>query len=171
MLTVSELRKYVTTALEDSALQGLLTAAYEAIDPRLPSGPQTELLTTDATVLVLSYPAASITSIEDCGATLDVTDYQRISPTMLRRLDTGTNPDRLWRQPLIEYVTVPSDAERDRMAIALVQLDLNFKPGLASFRIGEYQESFAGAGGSGMGYAADREAILNSYLQQVGAFV
>jgi hypothetical protein len=169
VLTVTQLRQYVTTALEESALQGLLTAAYQAIDPRLPSGPQSELLTTEASTLVLSLPAASITSIVDRGDTLDPDDYQVISPTMLRRLHTGPNPARIWYRPFVTYLPMASEAERDRMAVALVKLDLTHKPGLTGFRIGEYQESFAT--GEGSDYAASREAILSSYGRSEGAFV
>lgn len=171
MLTAATLRAYITTALDDTALQGLLDAAYQAIDPRLPTGPQTELLTSGADLLVLSLPAASITSIVDSDVELDPDDYQVVSPTMLRRLATGTHPRRIWIRPLVTYVAVAADAERDRMAIALVRLELGFKPGLTSLRIGEYQESYGTGTGGGSSYAQDREAILSSYGQGGGAFV
>lgn len=172
MLTVTQLRRFVPTALEDADLQGLLNAAYQAIDPRLPSGPQTELLTVGADVLVLSLPATSISSIVDRSIELEADDYEVISPTMLRRLTTGTNPTRLWYRPLVTYVAAAADAERDRMAIDLVKLELNFQPGLTSRRIGEYSETFGVASAAGgTDYASAREAILSSYGQGGGAFV
>lgn len=169
MLAVADLRRRITTALEDSDLQGLLNAAYQAIDGRVPSGPQTELLRVDAgDLVVLSYPARSITSIRDRGVDLDPDDWAQLSPTLLRRLATGPHPARHWHRPEIAYLMTADEAERDRIAIALIQLDLTYKPGLTGQRLGEWSESYSQATGS---YPAEREAILSSYAPSGGAFV
>jgi hypothetical protein len=177
VLNVTQLRQYVTSALEDAALQGLLTAAYEAIDPRLPSGAQTETITCEGDLLMLSIPAASITSIADrrydFSDYIDLAsdDYERESSTMLRRLRHGTHPDWRWHRPKVIYLPIPAEAERDRMAIALVKLDLTYQPALQRLRIGEYEEQYAAAAGlPGTGYADLREAILSSYSAGDGAF-
>jgi hypothetical protein len=169
-LTVADVRQHVTTALLDPALQRLIDAAYEAIVGRIgPTGADTEVHRAGSgPLLMLNRAAASITSVtEDAtGApvVLNALDYAlRPSGSLLERLDTGPNPASRWRGR-VDVVAVPlaDAAERDRVVIALVKLDVTHNPGVTSERIGDWEESFAD--NSAMNYDLEREAILDSML-------
>lgn len=169
MLDVDGLRGHVTTDLDDEALGLLLDAAYEAIDAYAGTGAAgdypaslTELISPGpGDLLMLSRPAAGITSVIECDSTLAADDYELIGAQMLRRLTTGTHPSSRWRgrvQPT--YEPKADENERDRVAIALVNLDVNHSPGLVSEKLGDWAETHAsGADGS---YAAQRADILAS---------
>jgi hypothetical protein len=149
VLTATELRGYVTTALEDADLERLLSAAYESIVAFAgPSGATTELVTPHGDLLMLATRADSITSVTETvygvETTLATDDYELIGDQTLRRANDGTHPYHCWRGR-VKAVYVPLDDEenRDRVAIALVEQDLNHNPGLTGQRLGEWQESFA----------------------------
>lgn len=162
-LSVDSLRLRVTSSLGDVALQGLLDAAYEAIDNHLgASGPVQELIMASGSgpLLMLSRRALSITAVVEHETTLAADDYElRSSGQMLVRLNTGTNPRRSWRAARIDVTySYVDDAERDRVATELVKLDLNYKPGLVSEQIGDWQEQFAR--NDLFNYDTERDAIL-----------
>ena len=177
-LTVADLRQHVTSALLDPALQRELDAAYQAVDHRVG--------TTAAAVeshragsgplLMLNRAAASISAVtEDATGVpvvLNAADYAlRPSGSLLERLTTGPNPRSRW-YGRVDVTVVPRVliAERDRVAIDLVRNYLEFHPGVSSERIGEWQESFEGAGDES-GYAARREEILATLdADAVGAY-
>lgn len=174
-VTVEQLRRFVSVpaTLEDEDLELLLAAAYGAIDGRIGEpGATTEILTiTGGDLMLLSYPVQSISRIAEDGVELDPDDYVRVG-SMIRRTATGPNPSTHWRGRIeTTYVPRADQAERDRIAIALVDLDLRFQPGVTSVRIGEYAETYA-APTEGSTYADQREDILASYAPGgVGAFV
>ena len=163
-LSVDTLRLHVSSKLGDVALQGLLDAAYEAIDNHLGViGPVQELILASGNgpLLMLSRRALSITSVTEHETTLAADDYElRSSGQMLYRLNTGTNPRRSWRAVRIDVTYAPyvDEAERDRVATELVKLDLNYKPGLVSEQIGDWQEQFAR--NDLFNYDTERDAIL-----------
>lgn len=171
-LTVTDLRGHLSSALEDTALQLKLDAAYETIDDHLGIDDGAydpviaDLITPGYGDLIrLSRRALSISSVVEGTTTLDPDDYElRPSGYVLRRLATGTHPASCWRARVdVRYPTVLDGAERDRIAIALVQLDLNYQPGIKAETIGSWQQTNSGGGDGGQSYEAERESILASY--------
>jgi hypothetical protein len=172
-MTVTDLRTFIDSGLPDTSLQSLLTSALDAIDDAL--GPLTCHERIDAgrgDLIMLSHEADAITSIvEDArwsAVTLDPTDYE-LSDTgmLLYRLRTGPNPRWRWHGRVdVTYVRPDDTAERVRVAVALVQLDLNHAPGLASQQIGTWQEAYR----TDQDYAAQRDAILASLGSGPGIF-
>jgi hypothetical protein len=170
-LTVDEVRGHVETTLEDDALQALIAAAYEAIDMIAgASGSEdypasvTEVISAGSgDLFMLSRPAESITSItEGISTTTDLgdDDYELLGNQMVRRLSGGTNGSSYWRSRMIvTYTPLAMSAERDRVALALIKLDVTGQPGLVSQRLGEWSETFS----TGTNYDADRAAILASF--------
>ena len=179
ILTVAEFRTHVTSALVDAALQTLLDAAETAITRRLAAtdGIAERHLTTtyDAAsgTYLASYPSpyiyparrvATVTTItETVGATvttLAANDY-RVWPGgwLIERLATGTNPRSSWTGTTdVTYAAASDAAERKRVQLALVRLDLNHNPGLASEDIGDWSETYTN--NSAMNYGLEREAVL-----------
>lgn len=165
MLSIGDLRKHVTSTLEDPDLQRLLDAAYQAIDLYAGvTGPVTEVITSGpGDLLMLSRPASAITSVSEwfwsTSTVLASNDYALSGGQMIVRLVTGTNAYGRWRgRVTVTYTPLDDTAERDRVAIALVQLDLTHNPGLSSEQIGEWTETYAN--NSAMHYGLEREAIL-----------
>lgn len=163
-LTVDDLRLHVTTDLGDAALGDLLDAAYEAIDLHAgTSGAITEVISAGpGDLLMLSRPASAITSVKEgrsFDTTLSTDDWELVGDQLLHRLDDGTNPRTSWyRRIEVTYTRLTDAAERDRVAIALVKLDLDTNPGLSSQRIGEWAETFEATDS----YSEARAAILAS---------
>jgi hypothetical protein len=162
--TVTRLREFVSSGLSDAALQVYLDAAFDAIDDAL--GPLTvhEHLHARGELLRLSREAESITTIvEDArwsALTLAADDYELSdSGQMLTRLHDGTNPRWCWHGRVdVTYVRARDVAEEIRVAVALVQLELNNRPGLISLSTEGYSETFAG--NSVMNYQIERDLIL-----------
>jgi hypothetical protein len=157
-LTVEELRKRVETSAEDAVLASLITAAYQAIVLRIgPAGETSELLDASGDRLMLSSPAASVTRITARGRELETDDYElRPGGQFLLRAN-----HRPWGHDVdVTYVRLDDEASRKRAAAALVALELDFRPGVTSQRIGEWSETYSS--GQGGGYAEDHEAILSS---------
>src|SRR5690348_11076314 len=106
--------------------------------------------------------SALVSVVEQVNATdttLATDDYQLVGDQTLRRLRTGTNPYHCWRgRVAVTYTPLDDDENRDRVALALVEQDLNQNPGLTGQRLGEWQESFA----PDSSYHADRAAIIAS---------
>lgn len=160
-LSVDQLRLRLNTPLGDEALQDKLDAAYELIDQRLgPIGEAAELLDARGPLLMLSRRAISITSIKEGLRTLDTGDYQlRTGGRTLLRLQTGANPSRRWRGRVdVTYLPFLNEASRDEAAASLVELDLNFTPGLVSERIGDWAQEFVQD--QSLDINAQRELIL-----------
>lgn len=169
-LSVDALRLRVTSSLGDEALTGLLEAAYEAIDnyAGMVGDVQERLMASGmGPLLMLSRRAIAIESVTENDVALAADDYElRSSGQMLLRLTTGTNSRRYWFGPVdVTYQPYVDDAERDRVAGELVQLDLNYKPGLTSERIGDWEEQFAR--NDLFNYQTERAAILASLSSAV----
>lgn len=162
--TVARLRGFVTTALSDADLELLLNAALA--DVARAAGPLAvrERLTARGDMLLLSRPAASVTSIieDDRSAAIALAedDYE-LSGTgqVLYRLKTGTHQAEWWRGRVdVSYVRVDDAAARIRVVVALVDLDLNHKPGLAAQTIGTWAEQYTS--NSAFNYELERASIL-----------
>jgi hypothetical protein len=167
-LSVEDLREHVSTTLGDDALQRLLDAAYETLDDYLGAidgdydATQTEFLRSSGDLLRLSRRAMAIDAVVEGTTTLGDDDY-RLSPSgsLLIRLGDGTNPRNCWYGRVeVRYIPLVDGAERDRVAIALVKLDLNHNPGSVQETIGSWSEQQSQGSES---YATERSAILASY--------
>lgn len=170
MLTAADVRGYVTTALEDDDLERLLSAAYQAIVAFAgPAGNVAELITPHGDLLMLAFRASAVVSVaEQTGidTTLATDDYALVGDQTLRRLRTGTNPYHCWRgRVAVTYTPLDDDENRDRVALALVEQDLNQNPGLTGQRLGDWQESFA----PDSAYHQDRAAIIASLYPMFAA--
>jgi hypothetical protein len=162
-LSVDDLRLMHTSALTDAALQVYLDAAYQAIDAYAGvTGDAQDLLTPSGPLLMLSRRAESIVSIIENDITLAADDYElRSSGQMLRRLNTGTNPRSAWWGWVdITYTPYLDDADRDRVAVGLIKLDINYSPGLTAQEIGDWSEQYAR--NDLFNYETERAAILAS---------
>lgn len=162
-LTVDALRGHIETGLGDDELGLLLDAAYEAIDLTVgPADSVSELLSAGSgDLLMLSRAAASITSVTECDVELEADDYALVGDQVLRRVATGPNPRRAWTGRVeIAYVPVDDANERDRVAIGLVNLDLNYDPGLTAERLGDHTITYRSGGGTTDSYAVEREELL-----------
>jgi hypothetical protein len=188
LLSVADLREYVTSAVVDHALQGLLDAAEQAITARYGAvGLSTDLRTGGGTtgLIQLSRRAASIQSVSEQwylsaadsfdlavdvyasafwleGQVLAVNDYTLDqSGLYLQRRADGTWPATSWGQAVkISYTSFDDTADRRRVQLKLVQLDIASQPGLAELAIGPWVEKYSGAGA--LNYGAERESILDS---------
>lgn len=162
LLTPAQLRAALPgqTSLTDDSLQMLLDATAAAIALRWGpvAGPLTERTTGGARVIFLRRPAASITSVSELyagtGRALVATDWRlRSSGMSLLRLPVRSD----WGDVEVVYVPTDDTAERKRIQLALMKLELAYS-GLASQTDGSHSESQDTAG-----YSGEREAILNSY--------
>lgn len=164
-LTVDELRLFVSSTVDDAALQVLIDAAYDEIEDVAPSTPVNELIRVHGDLLMLAYEVSSIVAIIEDGVTLAADDYEvRSSGRTLRRLVTGTHPAYAWRGTVdVSYVPEADTATRKRVQLALVKLDLAFSPGLASQTIGTWTEAYV----AGKPYAEQRSDILASLVDAV----
>lgn len=171
MITVEQLLEHVTTDLGEDALGRLLDAAYEAIEKAAGPGSDSdyasnvsELITPGPGDLVrLSKPATAVVTVTEGTTDLAADDYElRASGQLLRRLSTGTNPRSRWCGRVdVTYTPVSDVNDRDRVAIALVKLDIDHQPGVQSETLGDHSITFA-SGGAGNSYAEQRAAILAS---------
>jgi hypothetical protein len=160
-LTLAELRTFITTDLADAPLQDLLSASRLAIIWAIGAdGSLTERSHPNGDLLMLSWPASGITTVVEDDVTLHHDDYELSSTGMtLRRLDDGTNPGHRWHGWVeVTYVRADDAAERRRVQVALVKLEISFQPGLAAQQIGTWSETYA----SGKPYAEQRAEILAS---------
>lgn len=179
LLTIEDLREHIDTALGNNALQRLMDANEAAIVNRAgPLGvPVTQVVNQNGyesiifltrALQVLDSPPSPVI-IEGFGftdaRTLESDDYRMIGKTV-RRIDFGANPGFYFLTP-IQITGIPEDDtdERIRVLIELCQLDINFKPGLASFTTGKHSETYSRQGNTGGNtYLADREALLDSLV-------
>lgn len=163
-LTVRRLRLFVASTLEDAELQTYLDAARDAVDDAAgPTSGEQLLRAGSGPILSLSRSAGAILSVVDdyLGDELELAaDDYRLSPTggSLLRLANGTHPARRWcGHVLVRYAAPAEAADRIRAIVALVRLDLAFRPGAASETIGTWSESYRSAP-----YAEQRAEILAS---------
>lgn len=166
------------TTLGDEALQSLLDAAVEAIEARFGStnDEAVEQRRPAGDLIRLQLRAQSIISVSEqysgalwgtggsFGGTivdLETDDYERRpGGSILVRLPDGTHPARRWRgRVTVHYWPTDDGAERDRVAVSLVKLDLNLQPGLIESQIGTWSEKYAKLAAS---YNSEREDILSS---------
>ena len=179
LLTVDQFREHVTTTIPDAALQTLLDAAEAAVlevvgEP----GDITEYIIARPVAngyapwglspgynrISVSRPIATITSVteylSDVGTVLDGTDY-RASGYVLQRVPDGTNPRWYWgNRVTVVYTPQDETADRERVQIELVRLDLNARPGLAEQAVEGFLERYSGAGL--LNYSAERADLLAS---------
>jgi hypothetical protein len=159
LASVADFRAHVSTTLADGAVQDKLDAAEQEIVRTIgPVGPVSEFYSrVSGPLLMLSRRAAEITTVTEGTTTLAATDYRLRSGTVVQRLSSGT-PCRWRDRNGIEVAYLPESdvAERIRVQIALVQLDLTYVPGVVSEKIGDWAETFTPSGD----HDKDREAIL-----------
>lgn len=177
ILTVDELREFVTSELSDDALQILLDATEEEIVRRAgPPGPRTETFELSGRLIALSRPAESITSVTQLvgstSTTLAVDDYfARPDGYVLERVRTGTNPYSQWRgRTTVVYTPVDDTATREAVQVALIQATIDDHPGLEWERIGEWEQRF-GTSSKDWNSSTEREAILRRLDPEPGMLV
>jgi hypothetical protein len=160
-LTTAEFREHQATDLPDAALQRLIDAAEAAIAARYGTLAQlTDRRRGGGTLLFLSRRAATIAGVTEGSTGLAANDYTLLPDGMtLRREITGTNAATTWADPtVVTFTPLDDSAERARVTIALVQLDINHNPGLSAEAVGDWSQSYAD--GNTMHYGIEREAIL-----------
>lgn len=177
---VDQLRGFITSALGDAALASYLRSALDAIDDFLGPMVPTEHLIAAGDILSLGVEVDHVVSVIEnengTPVTLDATDYAVSGNGQgLRRLTTGTHPalsrytPHRGRLPIwlgsvaVTYVRRADPDQRIRVAVALVQLDLNHHPGMASEQIGTWTEQYANR--AIKPYDEDREDILRSLIR------
>ncbi|HEY5275074.1 MAG TPA: hypothetical protein VIK38_00810 [Coriobacteriia bacterium] len=149
ILTVAQLRTFITTPLEDPALQILLDAEEAAIIAEAgATGEVTEYLQGAWNHrLVLDHLAGTIARVtEHWGGTETVlsTDDYRAEGYVLSRLGNGTNQSWRWAPHVVVVHTPTTDtAEWDRVQVDLVRLDLSRNPGITAETIGTWSTSYA----------------------------
>jgi hypothetical protein len=112
-------------------------------------------------LLMLNRTASEILSVTEDGILLSPLDYElRSSGLVLERLRTGPSPRYWWLGRIDVTYTMGDEAERDRVVIALVELELNHAPGLMSQTIGQWSETYGGP--QGQSYEEARGEILAS---------
>jgi hypothetical protein len=182
ILTVAEFREHLVTRLSDDALQGLLDAAADAIADRAGQiGSVTDVRTGGGPTVALSRRIGAMASVSEqwlprtdpaavsgavlagefwgSATTLDPDDYLvSADGRSVQRLATGPNPAEAWGQAVrLEYAAFDDTAERARVQIALVRLDIAHSPGLAAQSVLGASEQYAAGT-----YAQQREDILST---------
>ncbi len=165
------------TKLDDTALQSLLAAAVEAIEARYgtqndeaietrrPSGPLIRLARRAQEVISVSerFIGGFWTGVGFGGTSVELeTDDWELRPggLILERLPSGSHPARRWRGAVtVHYWPTDDGAERDRVAVDLVKLEMNYVPTLVSTTIGTWSETYNKLDNA---YQAERETILAS---------
>lgn len=173
-LTVDDLREHVESSLTDTELGRLLDAAYETIDHAIgPGGDDdypatiTEVLTVGpGDLFMLSAPASAILSVSESRSaptTLATDDYQLIGSQLVKRLRDGTHARTGWHQQVtVSYTALADENRRDVAAIALVNLELTYQPGVQSEKLGDHSVTYSFGGSGASKYQDERAAILAS---------
>lgn len=176
-LTPEEFREHQSTALGDEAVQRLIDAARAAIVARFgPSKEFTEQRRGGGSLIFLSRPADTVTTVVErfgdqlgmADTTLDASDYTVLpGGASIRREYTGVHPGDLWGDRVfVTYKPTDDDADRKRVEIALVKLDINHNPGLTSEQIADWSATYAD--NSAMNYSRERDEILSSLQGGLG---
>lgn len=162
-IDLAGLREHVGPGPSDAVLTDLLAAAQAAITARYgtDAGPVTEYLRPFGQWVRLSRPASAISSVLE-GRTSLASELYEIwagGADYVRRLDSSSNvtPWTDWVE--VAYTPVSEEAERDRVTIALVDLDLNRASGLTGITVGPWSEQYTQ---DDEAYRKTREAILES---------
>lgn len=167
-LTVEDFRLYTESGLEDEVIEAMLAAAAFTIDDLLgPVEEATEVHDGGGSYLFLRRRASAIDSVTETvgetDTTLDGTDHRlRGDRVSLLRLGTGTNQRSLWGAPVtVVYTPVDDSVDRERVQVALVDLDINHVPGgVTAETIGSWLEQRAS--NSAWNYTEERDSILAS---------
>lgn len=170
ILTVAQARDAGITALSDDHLRRLMDSAEAAITEHLgpmatnADHPVVERHRVRGPRVLLGRRASEITSITEGSTTLDPDDYSlRASGNMIDRINTGTHPSLSWRhEVVVTYTPFGTFADRARVQLELVRLDIAFTPGVSSQSIGPWSESYS----SGKSYIEQRSDILGSLGNQ-----
>jgi hypothetical protein len=165
MLELAELREHVGPGPSDDVLERFLTAAFQSIEAKY--GPAedeiSERLSPTGSLVRLSRRALSVSAVSEDSVLLDEEDTYVLwsGGRYLRRLSDGVAA--AWQGYVdVTYEPFPEDAERERVAIALVNLDLNYAPGMTGTTIGPWSEQYPQGDRT---YEQERQAILRSMRQ------
>lgn len=165
-MDVETLREHVGPGPSDDVLERLLNAALQTITARYgePAEEISEHLHPVGSLVYLSHRTAAVTAVREGTVLLDYSEYELAGGgKRLRRLDEDAEHTD-WRESIeVTYVPDADDAERDRVAIALVNLDLNYQPGMTGSTVGPWLEQYAN--NSAQNYKLEREIILNTMRQ------
>jgi hypothetical protein len=172
-ITVADVRARVTTGADDDAVQSAIDAAYEAIaDEAGAPGERTEQHSRlHGPLLMLDHPAEDVARVIERADTsrpllLSGDDWLlRSTGSVLERLRTGTNPCRAWQGRVDVVYSIGDTRERDRVAMALVELDFQYLPGTSGERIGDWLEQKNLQAGK---YDDERTAILATLDEGMG---
>lgn len=165
-LTVAQVKEHIETDLPASALQRLIDDAYAEIEKRFgaeavaPATTVSDSIVGAGRKLFLARPVSSITSVAvTVGTTTTVlaaSDYRlRLGGRVLDRLTTD------WTG-LVEVVFVPRDATRDRVAVDLVKLAVQYE-GVSSEKVGDTSTSH-------LDYSKERERLLQALAPSAFGF-
>lgn len=165
LMGLEEVRAHVTTPLTDDALQQVIDACERDIVRW--AGPLDEdsygVLPVTETVyargrrlIALRQEPASVTTVTDVNGTteseLDEDDDWRVRGHHLERVNG------YWGgQTVVTYVPADTLALRRRALVKLVQLEVNYDPGIGSQSAGGWQQAYFGKS-----YEAERQAILDT---------
>jgi hypothetical protein len=174
MLTVEELREHVGDGPSDDVLDRLLDAAIQALDMRYGfertyDEEVTERLVPYGSLVYPFHRAQSVSSVLEADVALDPADYEirNVGRTIARLASDGTTT--AWSVPVdVTYLPFDDDAERDRICVKLVELDLDYAPGLSGSTVGPWSEQHPA---DAKAYQMLRESILRTLrVPVVGIF-
>lgn len=166
LITLAELRQYLSTELSDAALERLV----DAIDAEIirvygpHDGERTEQVPGLSHRVWLSRPAASVAAVSEYGSHQAPSEAITV-PTDRYQLENGGRT--LWRtgsaflaKVLVTYTPVAENPRRTQALIELVKLETASNTGLVSQTVGQYSETYQlGATGD------DRSRILAGLRQ------
>lgn len=171
LLSVEEFRLLVPSpSIEDEGLQLLLDASEQAITARYGEigSPVTELVDGGYTYFFLRRRASSIDTVVETISGTDTTlaedDFRiRGDGVSVRRLPAGTNDRLYWGDTIsVTYTPADDEADRKRVQMELMKLDLSYEPGMTAEQIGSWLEQRAN--NSTWNAMLEREAILDSLI-------
>jgi hypothetical protein len=161
MVDLDALRDHVGAGPSDDVLEGLLAAALEAIDLRY--GPATETyreyVRPFGQWVRLGIRASAVSTVIEGTSALETADYALWPGGKYVRRLHDLDPSDWTGMVDITYRPLSEAAERDRVALGLVKVDLAYHPGLTSITVGPWSESYSQASDS---HAQAREAVLRS---------
>ena len=133
---IGDLRARVETDLDNTTLQRILDAAEKAV-VRAAGSATSEVETQQALgaqFLVLFRKVSAFVSITERrsyssdAVTLSANDYRQVGDYRIMRLADGDNPSSFWGAEVVITYVPEVDAEvRDRVALDLCQVDIEFR--------------------------------------------